>query len=95
MRSRVISSSAPNGSSMRRSGGSNAKSARDGDALLHPARELPRVVVFEAGKLDELHHLADPLRAASPVPAEHLERKRDVLRDRAPVVEDGTWKTIP
>ena len=57
-RSRVISSSAPNGSSIRRSGGSKRERARDRHALLHPAGELPRVVVLEARELDELEHLA-------------------------------------
>ena len=52
--------------------------ARDRDALLHAARELPRVVVLEAGQLDEVEQLAHALVAAAPVPAEQLERQRDV-----------------
>ena len=57
-RSRVISSSAPNGSSISSSAGSNASARAIDDALLHAARELPRMVVAEAGQLDELEHLA-------------------------------------
>src|SRR5581483_11934062 len=86
-RSRVISSSAPNGSSISSSAGSK-ESARDRDALLHAARELPRMVVGEAAELDEVEHLGDAAGAALTVPARELERERDVLRDGAPVVED-------
>ena len=43
--------------------------ARDRDALLHPARELPRVVVLEAAELDELDHLAHARLAPRAVPA--------------------------
>ena len=48
--------------------------ARDRDALLHAARELPRMVVGEADELDELEHLLDPLLALRAIPAEELER---------------------
>ena len=87
-RSRVISSSAPNGSSIRSSAGSNDERARDRDALLHPARELPGPARLETGQLDELEHLGDPLLPPRPVPAEQLERQRDVPHHRPPVVED-------
>ena len=60
----------------------------DRDALLHASRQLPRMVVAEVLELNQLEHLLDALRAAGAVPAEHLERQRDVLRHRAPVVED-------
>ena len=69
--------------------------ARDRDALLHAARELPRVVVLEPGELDELEHLLDPLGALGAAPAEHLERQRDVLRHGAPVVEHGVLEDDP
>ena len=69
--------------------------ARDRDALLHAARELPGVVLLEPGELDELDHLLDARRALRAVPAQHLERQRDVLRDRAPVVEDGRLEDDP
>ncbi len=42
---------------------------RDRDALLHPARELPRMVVLEALQLDELEHLRDAVAAALLAPA--------------------------
>ena len=57
IRSRVISSSAPNGSSMSSSGGLEGERARDRDALLHAARQLVRVVAHEVAELDELEHL--------------------------------------
>ena len=60
---------------------------RNRDPLLHPARQLPRVVLLEAGELDEVDHLADTRGTPRAVPAEHLERQRDVLRHRPPVVE--------
>ena len=63
IRSRVISSSAPNGSSMSRSAGSNEKCARNRDALLHAAGQLPGMVVLEAAELDQVEHLFDPRRA--------------------------------
>src|SRR5512132_67351 len=44
---------------------------------------------LEAGELDEPHHLLDALVAPAPIPAGQLERKRNVLGDRPPVVEDG------
>ncbi len=62
MRSRVISSSAPKGSSMSSSGGSKESARAIDDALLHPAGELPRAVALEAGELDELEHLVRPAR---------------------------------
>ena len=94
-RSRVISSSAPKGSSISRSAGREGERARDRDALLHPARQLPGMVVLEAGQLDELEHLVDALGAAASFPAEHLERQRDVLLHRAPVVEHGRLEDDP
>jgi hypothetical protein len=69
--------------------------ARDRDPLLHPAGELPRVVVLEPGELDELDQLLHPRGAALAVPAEHLERERDVLGDGTPVVEDGVLEDHP
>src|SRR5918993_65991 len=69
--------------------------AGDRNALLHAARQLPRVVLLEAGQLDEVDHLAHPGFAALPVPAGHLERERDVLRHGAPVVEHGVLEDDP
>ena len=94
-RSRVISSRAPNGSSIKSSAGSNDERARDRDAHLHAAGELPRMVVAEALELDQAQHLLDALLPLRPVVAEHLERQRDVLRDRAPVEEHGVLEDHP
>ena len=69
--------------------------SRDRDALLHPARELPREVLLEPGQLDELDHLCNPRLPARPVPALHLERQRDVLRHRAPVEENRRLEDDP
>ena len=95
-RSRVISSSAPNGSSISRSVGSNASARAIDDALLHAARELPRVVVAEVLQLDELEHLVDARLALRAVPAEQLERQ---LRCSSTTVRHSksteSWKTIP
>ena len=67
----------------------------DRDAHLHPARELPGMVVLEAGELDEVDHLPDALGAAAAVPAGELERERDVLRHGPPVVEHGLLEDHP
>src|SRR5919108_21771 len=72
--------------------GVEGEGSGDRDPLLHPAGELPRVMVLEPGQLDELDHLADALGAPAAVPAAHFERQGDVLRHRAPVVEDGVLK---
>ena len=63
---------------------------RTGDryALLHAARELPRVVVLEAGELDQPNHFLDPLGAPPAPPASQLEWEGDVFGDRPPVVQD-------
>src|SRR5581483_8953048 len=65
------------------------------DPLLHPAGQLPRVMVAEARELDQLEHLPDAAAAPIALPAEHLERQRDVLRDRAPVEEHGVLEDDP
>src|SRR5207302_8161634 len=46
-------------------------------------------------ELDELQHLAHALAAPATVPAAHLERQRDVLRDGAPVVEHRVLEDDP
>ena len=58
--SRVISSSAPNGSSISSSRGRVGEGARDRDALLHPAGELVGIAVGEVGQAHELGELGDP-----------------------------------
>ena len=67
--------------------GLERESARDRRTLLHAAGELPGMVVAEALELDEVEHLRHARPAPLLLPAEHLERQRDVLRDRAPVEE--------
>jgi hypothetical protein len=52
-------------------------------------------VVAEVAELDELQHLAHARLALRPVPPGHLERQRDVLLHRAPVVEDGVLEDDP
>ena len=89
IRSRVISSSAPNGSSMSRIAGSNDEGPGDRDALLHAARQLVGVVLRELAELDEVEHLARPRRPFRGRPAEDLERELDVVLDRPPLEQDG------
>ena len=69
--------------------------ARDRHALLHSAGQLPRMVVAEAAQLDEIEHLLDALASPLAIPAGELERQRDVLHDRAPVVEHGILEDDP
>ena len=59
----------------------------DRDPLLHPARELPWVVVLEALELHQLEQLPYTGGTLLSAPLQQLERQRDVLRDRPPVVE--------
>ena len=69
--------------------GREGQRAGDCDTLLHAARELPRMVLPEPLKLDELEHLVDARLPLRSVPAGELERQRDVLRHRPPLVEHG------
>ena len=95
-RSRVISSSAPNGSSMSRMRRLERERPGDRHALLHAARQLVRVVLVEVGQLDQ--------RPASPAPAlllraVDLPRISSGSRTFASTVRQsnrtGAWKTIP
>ena len=52
-------------------------------------------MALEPCQLDELEHVLDPCVTASTVPAEKLERQRDVLRDSPPVVEDSVLEDDP
>ena len=90
MCSRVISSSAPNGSSISSSGGCGGQRPRDRHPLLHAARQLPREVLGEVGQPDQLEHLERPRarRCALSHPVQ-LERQLDVLGDRAPLEQPG------
>ena len=46
-------------------------------------------MALEPGELDELEHVLDACVPARSVPVQELEWKRDVLRHRPPVVENG------
>ncbi len=67
----------------------------DRDALLHAARELPRVVLGELGQLDQLEHLERARAAPGLVPALQLERQLDVLDDGPPVEQPGLLERHP
>ena len=70
--------------------------ARDRDPLLHAAGELPRMVVSRTRSSSTSSSISSiRARALVAVPAEHLERQRDVLRDGAPVVEHGVLEDDP
>ena len=88
-RSRVISSSAPNGSSMSRSAGSKESARAIETRCCIPPESChgwcPSKPVSSTSSIISRTRSA---RSAA-VPADHLQRERDVLRDRAPVVEDG------
>ena len=53
-RSRVISSSAPNGSSISRIAGLEGQGAGDADPLLHAAGQLPGVVLLELAQAHQV-----------------------------------------
>src|SRR6185437_14344390 len=61
--------------------------ARDGDALLHAARELRRETVLEALEVDEVDQLLRALLAFGARPALLLQAVKDVLPHRLPRVE--------
>ena len=61
-----------------------AERARDRDALLHAARELPRVLPLEAGQADALELLHRHRLARGRVAALDLQRQHDVGEHRAP-----------
>ena len=96
IRSRVISSRAPNGSSMSRIRGSNDERPRDRDPLLHAARELVRDVPGEVAELDEVEHL---LRRAAPASRRGLPRISSGSLTLSSTLRQsnrtGAWKTIP
>ena len=96
IRSRVISSSAPNGSSISSIAGSKAKRPGDRHALLHPARELPRVCVRELAQLHELEqrprHAASRWSLGTPVISSGSSTFRWTVRHS---ISTGAWKAIP
>jgi hypothetical protein len=56
--------------------------AREGDALLLPARELPRLAPTEPAELHELEHPLDPRPEILALDPAAAEAEGDVLRDR-------------
>ena len=95
IRSRVISSSAPNGSSISSSFGSNDERPGDRDPLLHAARQLPRMPLGEALELDQLQEVGGATSALLGREAHDLERQLDVLGDRPPVHQDRRLEDHP
>src|SRR5919109_410104 len=68
--------------------GRERERAGDRDALLHASRELPGMMALEPGQLHKLQQFLHACGTPLAVPAQQLERQRDVLADRPPVVED-------
>ena len=60
----------------------------DRDALLHAARQLPRMPLGERLELDEAEQVGGPAAALVGRVAHDLERQLDVLGDRPPVHQD-------
>ncbi|WP_241559639.1 hypothetical protein [Hydrogenophaga sp. NH-16] len=69
---------------------------RPGDrgALLHAARQLPGEFLAEAGEVDEVERLLDPLLLLLPGEAHDFERQGDVLLDGAPGIERRRLENI-
>ena len=68
----------------------------DRDALLHPARELARVVLQEVAQLDELEHLASPAAIAARPIAPMISSGSFTLSSTVRQSNrTGAWKTIP
>src|SRR5438874_2618254 len=78
---RSLRSSAPSGSSSRRTRGL-LTSARARDPLLLAARELTRLALAVAAQLDEVEHLLDLAPEVASPRALSPQAKRDVLEDR-------------
>ena len=95
-RSRVISSSAPNGSSMSRSAGENESARAIDDALLHAARELPGVVLARTRRARRAPASPDarPRRSLRSQPS--ISRGSAMLRATVrQSYSTGSWNTIP
>ena len=67
----------------------------DRDPLLHPARQLVRMVLDEVAQLDEVEHLLGPRAPSRAVVAHQLERELDVVLDRPPVEQDRRLEDHP
>ena len=94
-RSRVISSSAPNGSSISSSAGSNESARAIATRCCMPPESCHGW--WSSKPLSSTSSSISSTRCVAPraVPAEQLERQRDVLRDRAPVEEHGVLEDDP
>ena len=95
IRSRVISSSAPNGSSIEQEGGFEGEGSGDRRALLHAARELARVVAGERVEVDEAQHLLGPRLPLGGRPAQDLQRQLDVPGHVPPLEQDRGLEDHP
>ena len=69
--------------------------ARDRDALLHAARQLPGMAVGERLELDELEQVGGPALPLVGRVAHDLQRQLDVLGDRPPVHQDRCLEDHP
>jgi hypothetical protein len=86
-------SSAPNGSSINRTG--LRQRAGDRHTLLHAARQLVRVVAHEVSQANQVGQLGDPSIDLALRTARDLERQRDIGRHRPPVEQDGRLEDDP
>jgi hypothetical protein len=68
---------------------SDQKRPANRHALLHPAGQLMRVMIFEAGKTRKLDQLEGLRAIARSRIAAHLDAEQDVAQHRAPGHEDG------
>ena len=84
IRCRVWMSSAENGSSISRIGGSRISTWASAHTLAHPARHLVRVAVGEGGQAHPRQPRARPLARLRPPHAADLEPDRDVPERRLP-----------
>ena len=94
-RSRVISSSAPNGSSISSSAGENESARAIDTRCCMPPESCHGWCLSKPVSSTSSSISVDALGAARALPAEHLERQGDVLRHRAPVEEDGVLEDDP
>ena len=60
---------------------------RNRGALLHPARQLPRIAPGELRQLHQFQHAGDPLLPVGAVEAHDLERQQDVPGDGPPRIQ--------
>ena len=90
--SRVATSSALNGSSIRRMAGFTA-SARAGDTLALAARQLPGIAVGEFGEADDAERGQRAACGASPLERQLFETERGVRENAPPRQHPRSWNT--